>query len=286
MATSLTTLVQRTRRFMGDWPEEDVLTASLSSSASSITVADGTLYAGRSLIEIDSEVLYVTANGSGTSASVRRGLRGSSAASHASSSTVLIRPAFTQLEVIDALNAALEAAFPWVYRQVIDTTLSGSSGVYEYSVPDMTGFTGYSIPYISTIELKSTGDSAYRKAHAWEIIRGATPKIKFRRALDGTETIRINGYGPLPRLASLSDTLPAQFPPPAEFALIEYAGSYLMASGEARRVRVDRGNIDNREQANQVGSSMRGADALLRRFYARLAQAGMPPMPKHVKSVI
>jgi hypothetical protein len=270
---------------MQDWPEDDVLTASCTNSATSITVAsDATLrYGAGWLLEIDSEVMRIASVASSTSLTVQRGKRASTAASHASASTILVRPDFTQLQIIDALNAGLEAAFPLVYRKVVDETLSGSASVYEYEIPDMPGHTGYVIPYISEIQLKDSSEDAFRTTRAWELVRGDTPKIKFRRSLDGGETVRLIGYGPLPRLTALGDTLHDQFPPHAEGALVEYAGAYLLGSGEAGRVRLDTGAVDNREQANAVGSSLRASDALMRRFYNRLSQASMPPPGKHVK---
>ena len=270
---------------MRDYPFEDVLTASATSSASTITVADSSLYGSRHFIQIDSEVLYSVSPATATTVAVRRGQKGSTAASHANSSTVLVRPAFYHDEIVDALNAALEAAFPWIYRSVVDETLDGSASVYEYEIPDMPGHTGHVIPWIAKVQLKDSSEDAFRDVNAWEVIRGATPKIKFKRALDGGETIRLIGYGPLAPLTS-GTSLDDQFPPQAVTALVEYAGSHLMASGEAGRVRVDTGAVDNREQATATGSSLRASQMLLQRFYTRLSQAGMPPPPRHIKSVI
>jgi hypothetical protein len=79
------------------------------------------------------------------------------------------------------------------------------------------------------------------------------------------------------------DTL---FPRQAEEAIVLYAASYLLGSGEAGRVRVDRGATDKREQANQVGASMRAADRLYQRFLQRRLDAAMAPLPKHIKPVV
>lgn len=285
MATSLATLEKRTRRYLRDYPFEDVLTASATNSASTITVADSTLYGNRFFVQIESEVLYAVSPATATTVAVRRGQKGSTAASHANSSTVLVRPDFYQEEIVDALNAGIEASFPLLYTHVVDETLTGSAGVYEYEVPDMPGHTGHVIPILYEIQLKDSTEDAFRKVRAWEVVRGPTPKVKFRRSLDGDETIRLMGYGPLPALAS-GGSLNDQFPPAAVTALVEYAASYLMGSGEAGRVRVDTGATDNREQANAAGVSMRASQALAQRFYTRLLQAAMPPLPRHIKSVL
>ena len=281
MAVTAATLIQRVRRYLRDWPELDVLTASVASNGTTITVASGALYAPNWDIEIDNEVLRVTASGA-TSATVVRGQKGSTAASHANSAAVMIRPHFHNIEILDALNAGIDAAFPYVYKPVLDTSLTTTAGTYEYTVPNMPG-SGPPIPYIYKIEVQTTGDTVYRGESAWEIKRGATPKIKFRRDPAGG-TLRVHGFGPFPHLG-LSDSTDALWPLQAESWLIEYAGQYLLASGEAGRVRSDVQAVDNREQANRVGSSMSAANAVLQRSRSNLLNsAAMPPMPRHVKA--
>lgn len=286
MPASLSTLVTRTRSFLRDWPDNDTITASVASSGTTLTVADATDYADNWALEIDSEVLVCTSTASsGTSVSVARARRGTTAASHASGSVILVRPTFFTYEIIDALNAGIEAAFPLIYRRVVDETLTGSAEVYEYVIPDMPGHPGYVLPYLEKIYLKESSETAFRLTNAWELVRGATPKIKFRRALDGDETIRLIGYGPLPRLVALSDTLDAQFPPHAETALVEYAAGYLMASKETEpEGRADTSNAD--AYAAMFQNPMRTSNALMQRYYNRIGQASMPPPGRHVRSII
>jgi len=59
VATSATTLVQRVRRFLGDWPELDSAAASISSGGTSLTVATDatTRYAQNWLIQVDQEMM-------------------------------------------------------------------------------------------------------------------------------------------------------------------------------------------------------------------------------------
>ena len=285
MATSCQTLVDRVRRFMRDWPDEDALTASASSSATSLTVATDatTRYGTGWYLEVDSEVVRTTAVAA-TTLTVQRARRGTTAATHASSATILVRPHFFQNEIVDALNLALESSFPAFYRPVIDETLTTTAGTYEYEVPDMPSDTTMKIPYISKLFVQETGDTAFRETRAWEIQRGDEPKIKFRRE-PVIGTLRVHGYGPFPAL-TLAGSLHDLFPRQGEGLLVEFAASWLMASGEAGRVRVDRGATDQREQANVAGSSMRASQALFNRFLQRRSDAAMPPLPRHVKSVV
>ena len=276
--------MQRTRRLLRDWPEEDVLTASVSSGGTTLTVADGTIYPTKFLLEIDQEVLYTSTAGSGTTVTnVRRAQRGSSAASHASGATVLINPRFYSVEILDALNDALDACFPLIYRPVTTEYTGITDGTYEYTIPSMDGL-GISIPSIYRIDIQESGDTVFRETRAWEIARGEAPFIKFKRALAAASTIRIYGYGPFTHLSAITDELDDYFPKQAEGLLPLFAASQLLASGEAYRVRNYTGVLDQRENANAPGSSLRAAENLRNRFYTQLQQAAMPPLPKHIKA--
>lgn len=271
---------------MRDWPDEDVLTASMASGATTMTVADATKYADNWHIEIDNEAIVVTATpSSGTSVSIRKGARGTTAATHVNSSVILVRPAFLAVEILDAFNAGLEALYPYIYKAVVDESLSVTVGNYEYEIPDMPSDTDAQIYHLSEVSIMESGDETFYKRRDWDVLRGATPKIRFKRQTSTAGDIRLYGYGPFPRL-TLSGSLDTQFPRQAEELLVIYAGAYLMASGEAGRVRVDTGASDNREQANAAGVSMRASDQLLRRFYQRRQDAAMPALPRHVKAVL
>lgn len=281
MATTAATVIQRARRFLGDWPENDALTASAASNSTTLTVADATIYSQGWLLQVDTESMYVTANGVGTSVSVRRAQRGSTATTHASAATVLMRPHFLDVDYFDALNAAVSATFPMLYQAVVDESITTVATTYEYTIPSLDTVP---IPYISRVQHLQPSDT-YRDVRSWTVLRGTTPKLKLRRPLP-VGTMRIYGFGPLPLVSSLTGSLDVAFPTKAEDALVYYMAQHLMASGEARRVREDTGARDDREAANRPGSSMNASNQMLQRFYARLAASAMPPMPKNVVPVI
>ena len=285
MSTSAATLIQRTRRLLRDWPEEDVTTASISSVGTTLTIGDGTIYPKSTFLELDQEVLYTTAAGSGTTVAVRRGLRGSTAASHASGASILINPSFYSIEILDALNQALDACYPLIYRPVATEYTGVSDTIYEYTLPTMSGIS-VAIPSVYRIDVQESGDLAFRNIRAWEVIRSEAPFIKFRRPPTAGSTVRVYGYGPFTHLSAISDTLDTYFPVNAEFLLSDFAAAQLLASGEAFRVRSNKGVVDARENANATGSSLRAAENFRNRFYAQLQNAAMPPMRRHVPSVI
>lgn len=278
MATTLDTLVARTRRFMRDYPAPvDITSASLSSSVTTVPVSDGTQFAAGWAIEIGYETMLVRSVSS-NNLTVLRGYAGSTAASYATSQTVMIRPAFYTVEVIDALNAAKDEMFPLVYKPVLDTSLTSDGATYEFTVPNLDSTP---MPYVSAIDIQISGYTNYRPVQNWTIKRGATPKIKFRSPPE-PGTLRVHGFGPFADLTASTSTVDAQFPKNAEQPLVLGAASRLLGSGEAGRLRQDTGSRDDREAANRPGGSISLANQLERRFEKALARAAMPPMPPHV----
>jgi hypothetical protein len=266
-----------------DWPDQDALTASTTSASTTLTVADTSLYYVNEPIEVDQEAMVVRDLTSGTVLTVHRGAFGSTAASHASSATVLGRPRFFQVEIIDAINNGIDACFSDIYKPVSAdyTGLTGST--YEYSIPSVDGSP---IGYISELQIKEPGDLAFRPFRGWTIARSSTPFIKLRRLPVALSTLRINGYGPFPHLSALTDTMDATWPANADMLPVLFAVSQLAMSGEALRVRADTGAIDSRESATKPGSSMAFGQQMLQRFDYMLRRLAMPPMGPHVQSVL
>lgn len=283
MSTSAVTLIQRTRRFVGDWPDLDVTTASITNSSATLTVADSSIYGKGWLIQADQEAMRVLAKASATTLTVTRGSQGTTAASHANGVVVLVRPIWLDQQYLDALNEGINATFPFYYKPVTDTSLTADGSTYEFAVPNMPS-TSIPIPYISKIDIKISGDPAYRPTKRWEVRRGSSPIIKFR-SMAAPGTIRIYGYGPFGQMA-MADSLDALWPIYGDDVLMEYAANSLLMSGEARRSKQDTGAKDERQNANQPGTSSSAAGQMLNRFQLRLQQQPMPRMPVHVVPTI
>ncbi len=273
MPTTATTLVQRVRRFIGDWPELDTTSASIAAGGTSLQVADTTKYAVNWNIQLDQEMLRVTALTDSTHLAVARGAQGTTATTHVTSSTVLIKPAFSDLQILDSLNAGINATWPFFYKSVLDTSLTADGSTYEYTVPA-------GLLYLSKVECKESGSPYYYRISTWTVKRGATATLQFATPpIQGT--IRCYGYGPFAQLA-FADSLDAQWPAYGDDPLVEYAAQRLLMSGEALRVRQDTGARDDRESANRTGSSGAAAGQILQRFLQRMQQQPMPPMPRHL----
>lgn len=290
MSITAVSLYQRTRRYLRDYRDLDSLTAALTdTTGTTVTVADTSIYQVRWPIEIDQETMVIRAIPSGTTLTVERGAFGSTAATHSNGATVLIRPAYYGVEILDALNEGIQACYPLIYKAVLDTSLTISSNVWEYAVPNMPGtYNGDTIPIprISYIEIQEPGVVPYFPSEAFAILRGAAPTIKFFNLQTPAAKVRIRGFGPFPDLADFTGSMDAQWPKQANYLPPLYAAASLLMSGEAGRVRVTSGAVDNREQANRVGASLQAGMTLMNRFQVELARSAMPPMPKHVRTRI
>lgn len=285
MPVAATSLVASGRRFLRDWPDQDALTASVATtSVATITVADSTKYVVNTALEIEQEAMIVRGLPSGTTVTVQRGAYGTTAATHASGASILLRPEFLTIDYLDALNGAIEATYPAIYKTVLDTSITTTANTWEYAVPNMPGtYSGDSIPIprLADIDVRLAAGMPFSPIRDWSIRRGASPVIKFRDLPVTGATLRLTGYGPFPDLLS-STSLDTDFPRNATQLLVEMAASRLMASGETARLRNDGGAIDQREAAWRPGSSMNAATQLEGRFLRRLAQVAMPPMKSHV----
>lgn len=287
MSTTAASLVQSARRFLRDWPDQDNLTASVATTgATTVTVADSSRYVVNTAIEIEQEAMIVRALPTATTLTVQRGAYGSTPATHANGLSILIRPEYFTQEYLDAINGAIQATFPWIYKQALDTSLTVAANTWEYTIPNMPGtYAGSSIPIprLARVDIlvSNSGSVPYRPLRAWQVRRGGTPVLKLRDLEVTGSTLRLTGYGPFPDVA-FSDSLDAQFPPQATQLLVEMAVSRLMLSGEAQRLRNDSGVRDDREAAWHPGAGLNAAQALEARFLRRLSEVAMSPMESHV----
>lgn len=283
MATATNTLIQMVRRYVRDWPDWDATTASMGSLDTSVSVADSSRYYKNETIEIDQEDMIVRAIPDGTTLTVARGAYGSTAATHSSGADVVMKPAWTAVQILDALNAAIQATYPYVYQEVMDTSTTIATNTYEYAVPNMPGtYGGDTIPMqrIRAIDILDPGATnlPYVPLSGWLLRRDITaPMIKLTYLENPGATLRIRGYGPFPDI-DFGGSLHDAFPRNLVQALVEYAASVLLMSGEAGRLRADAQLMDTREAAQRPGSSLNAANAAEARFTRRLSNNAMPPM--------
>jgi hypothetical protein len=113
------------------------LTASLSSSATSLAIADGTALS-RGVLEIDDELLWAdsidTSALTATIPPYGRGYRGTTASSHASGTRVVSSPLFPRVLVKNSINEAIKSVFPDLWG-IGETTFTFNPAISTYSLP-------------------------------------------------------------------------------------------------------------------------------------------------------
>lgn len=139
------------------------LTAALTSTATSMTVADGSQIS-RGVCEIDGEMIWIDSVNVSTGVAViapyGRGFNNSSAKSHTVSSRVIMNPIFPVKQVKDEINNTLRSLRGYLCGNNY-TTFSFNAAVEGYALPSNTNT-------VARVEWKSTGPSkAYLRVRGW-----------------------------------------------------------------------------------------------------------------------
>jgi len=138
MTTSAASLVERVRDLTnsyGDLSTELAVEVS-SSSATTFTLESSEGFKAKNWAEVDWESVEITdVNTSTEVITVRRGSRGTTAATHAQGAVVRFNPPYTGKRILDALNTALSSAYPQLYTLVTDENLSVVADQYVYDLP-------------------------------------------------------------------------------------------------------------------------------------------------------
>jgi hypothetical protein len=135
MAT-VRSLIARVRDRLRDYGDGIVqlATALTDTTGTSVTVNTAEGLAPNYFLLVDDEVLEIV-NLSGTTLTVIRGARGSTAATHLVDAIMRINVVCSSDTVLEALNLALDLSYPKLYKYVENETLAVVSEQYEYSIP-------------------------------------------------------------------------------------------------------------------------------------------------------
>lgn len=168
MTTSLATLVDRVRDLLDDYGDNTTtLGAAITDTAgTSVTLSAYTDVAAGTWLMVDYEMMYVSAVPS--TATVRRGQRGTTAATHSNGALVIINPLYHSARILNGLNAALGK----MRQQVKDTTtLDVVEDQFAYAIPS-------TIDNLLRIEIENSDDSGeFFVIRNWEILDGSYFRI-------------------------------------------------------------------------------------------------------------
>jgi hypothetical protein len=245
--TPLTSLVERVRRYMRDWPAKNYLAFSCSSTDTVLQLQTQSteVLAENDYIEIGTETMRVVKQ-VGQNVTVMRGMMGTDPQGHGFADPVLYKPKYYSIEIQEALADAIDAAYPWIFRFVESDILLGNTYIYDFPYDSETGVQFTSI---YGMELAYPGWTWTKPVTNWRVLPPSKIHIV---ALNSGATITVYGTSPFPRLTN-TQTLDPQWPQNLEYPLVEYAANYLLASGEILTINEGETTSNTETQTTQHG---------------------------------
>jgi hypothetical protein len=220
MPTSVASLIEEIRDRIGDYGEgTTALSAAVSSTSTATFYFDdsGVLHAGDFLL-IDNELVEVIDESGGT---VRRGARGSTAATHAAGAVVRVNPRVGNHTILAALNAAQAAAYPSLYKLVEDTTLTVATDQYVYDIPSSGTPAVYVMDMLIRVEIESeTNDGVYIPIRNWDLEDKYTIRIYNINSWSSGQSIKLVGIKQFDPM-TLGGNLDSSFPD-SDYNALEY----------------------------------------------------------------
>lgn len=221
------------RRAAKDWGLGSiVLNEGLDSSETTIDVVDwpSALTAGM-YVEWDLELMEV--RDTGPSLEVRRGQLGTTAATHATATTGVVQPRFTNTAIMQALNKALyllSATFPKeVY--VTGATLVTAQDTESFAMPSPTAATGAYLD-ILRVEIETSTDGLYRPLVNWVQEGRYPPVLKIIGAQPDARALRVHVTMTYPSMTYAGSGTPDGLTDELEVFLHDYAAGTLLESEE------------------------------------------------------
>jgi hypothetical protein len=229
-------LRNKIRARLGSWADDTgaLSASSISASVTSLTLAAALDISEKALLQIDDEVIRVkTYTAAGTSvASVMRGDRGSTAATHSASATVNVYPfwGWTDFDINREIDCAIDWLWPdvWVLKALTNTLLIDNT---DFGLPSGTIYPNGEV--VKRVELLDTNvdPNEYREILGWKHVGD---RLIFSKPTTKTYTARIWVMGKHARLTS--DSAQLTNADPVE-AIVYYAASNLLEQLLANRVR-------------------------------------------------
>lgn len=236
-------IINRTQRQLlsGIVEERNKLSAAATATASSVVFSyDVAAIRPGSIIEVDSELMYVWEVTTGTkTAIVERGFNGTTASAHTSGSIVTVSPRFPRNQILEAFNddlADLSSPMNGLYRiKTLDINYNGSDTMINLpSIGDVIELLDVRLRYLSTDYPMIRRVNLIRNLPTSDF--GSGTAIKFNEPTR-SGTLRVTYKAPFNRIQRESDDLQQTigFPVSAEDLLVIGAQIRLMAPREIKR---------------------------------------------------
>lgn len=260
---------------MGQGLTDDIivsLTSAITNSDLSITVDDNEVLS-RGLIEIDSELVYVSsvAGSTGTIPSWGRGFKGTTAASHSDGAAVHVAPTWPRSIVGREVNNTLRSLYPTLFvPSKTDITLSADT--WQYELPA-------ACEKVLSVEWK-WGTSQWIKTNSWEVMHSADTTdfpsgkaIAFGDALYTGASVLVK-YAARPTVFSSEATAftASGYPASCKDVVVLGTAYRLLPWADAGRTKVDSAEANALTNSRPIGAATSIAGNLQKMFLRRLEE--------------
>lgn len=279
-----TTLAANVYRLLGQSPWQDIHTNAPTSSGTSLTVADSSLYEVGDRIEWPFDATYeraeVTALPNATTLTVRRGVDGSTASAHAANAVIVKNPVFWAPNIQKAINDSVaQDLYPELYA-VYETQVAytpASADWYEIDVVAEEVISAYQKPDTGNVDLVPVSVSQPRYVDA-TLASTHKKAIKILYAPDNNNTIFVQ-YLRAPAIADLSAGMVRVVEYGAAMRLLEWQGPawhQILDKQQTGVVAPGQPIRDARWFEAQLDAAKRKEKAVLNRRFPRKRRRWMP----------
>ncbi len=283
MATTASSLIAQVRSLVRDYGDArtTLVAAVTDTTGTSISLSDIADIPNGSFLQIDTELFEVisTVDASPDTATVVRGARGSTAATHTNSTLVRINHIWGDHEVLRALNQALDAAFPSIYTAITDSTTTHiAADTWEYDIPATIGI-------LARVEMETSTASIFEPTTLWSYQDHNTIVIENAAYITAGYHVRMVGYGKFDAM-TLTGNLDTDYPDTNANAieyLVTKAGVNLLRTRQAAIGRRDAfiGMTDSFQQGAPYASAV-SAKELEVHAKSLLKQCRMPRLAEYL----
>lgn len=274
--TTASDWVEATSRHLlaGQRERMDKLSGTVTAEAALIALQFGDQVHDGDYISVDLEVMYVWSV-SGSTATVERGMLGSTAAPHAQNAIVTINPRYPKFVIFDALNAELRDLSSQGLYAMKQMTLTTSAVAHGYNLGAQEILDIYKVAYDP-----AGPENDYPEIRSWKWSTGypsddypSGQALILPGTVDPGRTLRVWYKAPLGQLTALTNNVTTftSIPVSAEDIPPLGAAARLLATREGKRVQIESQAETRRLDEVSVGSATRAAQTLLALRGQRLA---------------
>lgn len=166
MATTTLSLIDRVNDLLSNYGTKSTsLSAAVTdTTGTSFSVADQSVAKAGDWATVDGETVEITACTDGTpdTFTVRRGMRGSTAATHLNAAVIRINLDFITQRILNALNLAQDSAYPQLSSIVSDVTLAVVADQWDYTKPS-------TVDHVRQVWIETSTSGVYNQVHDWDM---------------------------------------------------------------------------------------------------------------------